>query len=204
VASSGIRRKVDDLGRVVIPASIRRSLGIREGDAVEVTVDGERVILAKPRDACVFCGREDEGLETFRGRLLCRECLGGLGVLDERARAAEEVRQAAFPPGAAPAPETATPGTTPPLAPTPPTPAPAPIPTPPRPAAATSTASATTASATTEGGTAPRPVRAVREPQDRPAGPVDGDAWARARARGDDQPPPRRRPPQDPASTTAW
>jgi AbrB family transcriptional regulator, transcriptional pleiotropic regulator of transition state genes len=199
VASSGIRRKVDDLGRVVIPASIRRSLGIREGDAVEVTVDGERVILAKPRDACVFCGREDEGLETFRGRLLCRECLGALGVLDERARAAEEVRQAAFPPGTAPAPAALTSRPpAPPAGPPPEAPAPAPPATRPRPAAAAATSPAA------DGGTAPRPVRAVREPADRPAGPVDGDAWARARARGDDQPPPRRRPPQDPASTTAW
>ncbi len=89
MASTGIRRKVDDLGRVVIPADVRRSLNIREGDAVEVTVDGERVVLAKPREACVFCGREDDTLRSYRSRLVCRDCLGALGVLDERARTAE-------------------------------------------------------------------------------------------------------------------
>jgi AbrB family transcriptional regulator, transcriptional pleiotropic regulator of transition state genes len=200
VASSGIRRKVDDLGRVVIPASIRRSLGIREGDAVEVSVEGERVVLAKPRESCVFCGREEEGLRTFRGRLLCRECLGGLGVMDERTRVSEQAAQVDFPP---PVPRTGPPGA--PVAP-PSTAVPQPARTPqtartprtspaPQPAPAADAAPAPAS---------PRPVRAVREPRDRPAGPIDGDAWARARAEGADTPPPRRRPPQDPASTTAW
>jgi AbrB family transcriptional regulator, transcriptional pleiotropic regulator of transition state genes len=180
VASSGIRRKVDDLGRVVIPASIRRSLGIREGDAVEVSVEGERVVLAKPRESCVFCGREEQGLTTFRGRLLCRECLGGLGVLDERTRSSEQAEQLEQA-------EQARPAVAPPTAPAAPVAPPAATPAP-------ATASPRT----------PRPVRAVREPRDRPAGPIDGDAWARARAQGDDEPPPRRRPPQDPASSTAW
>jgi AbrB family transcriptional regulator, transcriptional pleiotropic regulator of transition state genes len=195
VASSGIRRKVDDLGRVVIPASIRRSLGIREGDAVEVSVEGERVVLAKPRESCVFCGREEQGLKTFRGRLLCRECLGGLGVMDERTRISEQAEQAEAAPAATapPAAPAAAPSTPAPAAPAPAAPAPA-APAQPAPAHAPATASPR----------APRPVRAVREPRDRPAGPIDGDAWARARAQGDDEPPPRRRPPQDPASTTAW
>jgi AbrB family transcriptional regulator, transcriptional pleiotropic regulator of transition state genes len=200
VASSGIRRKVDDLGRVVIPASIRRSLGIREGDAVEVSVEGERVVLAKPRESCVFCGREEQGLKTFRGRLLCRECLGGLGVMDERTRIseqAEQAEQAEAPPTPAAAPPPA-----PAAAPSPAAPAAAPAPAAPAPAAP-APAAATPAPATASP-RAPRPVRAVREPRDRPAGPIDGDAWARARAQGDDEPPPRRRPPQDPASTTAW
>jgi AbrB family transcriptional regulator, transcriptional pleiotropic regulator of transition state genes len=197
VTSSGIRRKVDDLGRVVIPASIRRSLGIREGDAVEVSVEGERVVLAKPRESCVFCGREEQGLTTFRGRLLCRECLGGLGVLDERTRITEQAeRSEQAEPVDVPAPTRA-----PTAAPTAP---PAPT-SPPAPAAPTASRSAPTSPATpSPSPAAPRPVRAVREPRDRPAGPIDGDAWARARARDDDEPPPRRRPPQDPASTTAW
>jgi AbrB family transcriptional regulator, transcriptional pleiotropic regulator of transition state genes len=172
VASSGIRRKVDDLGRVVIPASIRRSLGIREGDAVEVSVEGERVVLAKPRESCVFCGREEQGLTTFRGRLLCRECLGGLGVLDERTRTSERAERTERAEEAEPA--------------------------------AVAAAPAPTRAPTPAAQAAPRPVRAVRQPRDRPAGPIDGDAWARARAQGDDEPPPRRRPPQDPESTTAW
>jgi AbrB family transcriptional regulator, transcriptional pleiotropic regulator of transition state genes len=74
---TGIRRKVDDLGRVVIPAGIRRSVGIREGDAVEFHVEGEQVILAKPIDQCVFCG-EAEGVEEFRDRPVCPRCVGEL------------------------------------------------------------------------------------------------------------------------------
>lgn len=82
--STGIRRKVDDLGRVVIPAGVRRSLGIREGDALEVCVEGDQVILAKPRDRCVFCGSEDEPLQSFRGRVVCRSCVASVAVLDDR------------------------------------------------------------------------------------------------------------------------
>jgi AbrB family transcriptional regulator, transcriptional pleiotropic regulator of transition state genes len=93
VRSTGIRRKVDDLGRVVIPASIRRSLHIREGDEVEVHVDGEHVILAKPTIRCVLCGTEDGDLQQVRDRRLCRACIASVGVLDESLR--ERAREAA-------------------------------------------------------------------------------------------------------------
>lgn len=79
--STGIRRKVDDLGRIVIPASMRRSLGIAEGDVLEVAVDGDTVILAKPVDRCVFCGQDEAPLEPFRGRTLCRGCVLAVGDL---------------------------------------------------------------------------------------------------------------------------
>jgi AbrB family transcriptional regulator, transcriptional pleiotropic regulator of transition state genes len=184
VASSGIRRKVDDLGRVVIPSSIRRSLQIREGEAVEVSVEGERVVLAKPRESCVFCSREGDDLRPFRGRLLCRECLAGLGVLDERTRVSEEAAQRALPTVAAS------------------TDAPAQAPLPPP---TSSTSPGPIPGTGRDGAGAPRPVRAVRAPGVAgTAGPIDGDALARAKAGGDDEPPPRRRPPQDPASSTAW
>lgn len=84
--STGIRRKVDDLGRVVIPAGVRRSLGIREGDELEVSVEGEQVILAKPTEHCVFCGSDDGPLEAFRSRRVCRPCVASVGVLDDRLR----------------------------------------------------------------------------------------------------------------------
>jgi AbrB family transcriptional regulator, transcriptional pleiotropic regulator of transition state genes len=199
MASSGIRRKVDDLGRVVIPASIRRSLGIREGDAVEVSVEGERVVLSKPRESCVFCGREEEGLPTFRGRLLCRECLGGLGVMDERTRVTEAAEAAeapgVFPPPAVPPAAPATPAAA---------AAPAAVPTRAAPSAPAAGSSAARSTPSPPVSPAPRPVRAARDPRPQRTGPIDGDAWARAQASGDDDPPPRRRPPQDPASSTAW
>lgn len=92
--NTGIRRKVDDLGRVVIPAGIRRSLSIREGDAVEVHVEGDRVILAKPTDHCVFC-RDEEGLQTFREKAVCRRCVAAVGVLDESMRSTRAPEPAA-------------------------------------------------------------------------------------------------------------
>lgn len=96
-ASSGIRRKVDDLGRVVIPAAIRRSLNMTEGDAVEVSVEGERVVLEKPREACVFCGRESETLHHFRARLVCRGCLAALGGVDQQLRVSDPTDQILHP-----------------------------------------------------------------------------------------------------------
>lgn len=84
--STGIHRKVDDLGRIVIPAGLRRSLGIQEGDALEVMVDGDRVVLAKPSVACVFCGGEGD-LEPFRDKAVCRACVASVGEIHGRLRA---------------------------------------------------------------------------------------------------------------------
>jgi AbrB family transcriptional regulator, transcriptional pleiotropic regulator of transition state genes len=81
----GIRRKVDDLGRVVIPSQIRKALGIAEGDVVEVALDGDRVVLAKPAERCTFCGAGDE-LTTFRGKIVCWSCTAALRALDRERR----------------------------------------------------------------------------------------------------------------------
>lgn len=71
--STGIVRKVDELGRVVIPIELRRTLGIDEKDALEIYVDQEKIILKKYEPACVFCGSADD-VQHFRGKLVCREC----------------------------------------------------------------------------------------------------------------------------------
>lgn len=84
--STGIRRKVDDLGRVVIPVGIRRSLGIDEGSELDVAVDGDRIVLAKPQDACVFCGDDREPLQIFRERRICPGCLAEVAALDDPRR----------------------------------------------------------------------------------------------------------------------
>lgn len=78
---TGIRRKVDDLGRVVIPASMRRSLGIGLGDEVEISVDEGRVVLVKPAEQCTFCGSETE-LGEFREKVVCWSCTAALRALD--------------------------------------------------------------------------------------------------------------------------
>lgn len=73
--STGIVRKVDELGRVVIPIELRRTLGIEEKDALEIYVDSEKIILKKYEPACIFCGNA-EGITNFRGKNICRECFG--------------------------------------------------------------------------------------------------------------------------------
>ncbi|CAI6084823.1 AbrB/MazE/SpoVT family DNA-binding domain-containing protein [Cohnella ginsengisoli] len=75
--STGIVRKVDELGRVVIPIELRRTLGIGEKDALEIYVDGERIMLKKYEPACIFCGNADNVI-YFKGKIVCRECLKDL------------------------------------------------------------------------------------------------------------------------------
>lgn len=72
--STGIVRKVDELGRVVIPIELRRTLGIEVKDALEIYVDGEKIILKKYEPACIFCGNADN-VKHFGGRIICRECI---------------------------------------------------------------------------------------------------------------------------------
>ncbi|MGF7185224.1 transcriptional pleiotropic regulator of transition state genes [Desulfitispora alkaliphila] len=72
--STGIVRKVDELGRVVIPIELRRTLGIDEKDALEIYVDQERIILKKYEPACVFCGNAEDVI-NFKGKNICTVCV---------------------------------------------------------------------------------------------------------------------------------
>ncbi len=66
-------RKVDDLGRIVLPIELRRLHDIKTGDALEISVDGDAIVLRKLAQGCVFCGTGDD-LTSFRGRALCTPC----------------------------------------------------------------------------------------------------------------------------------
>ncbi len=77
--STGIVRRVDELGRVVIPIELRRTMGIGEKDALEIYVDGENIILKKYEPACIFCG-EATNVETFQNKRICRNCIGELAA----------------------------------------------------------------------------------------------------------------------------
>lgn len=72
--STGIVRRVDELGRIVIPMELRRTLDITEKDALEIYVDGEQIILKKYEPACIFCG-EAMGVEKYKGKNICKNCL---------------------------------------------------------------------------------------------------------------------------------
>ena len=75
--SPGIVRKVDELGRIVLPIELRRTLDISEKDALEIYVEGDKIILHKDHDACVFCG-STKALSGFKGRFVCADCLSKL------------------------------------------------------------------------------------------------------------------------------
>ncbi|MDF2568445.1 MAG: abrB 1 [Sporomusa sp.] len=72
--STGIVRRVDELGRVVIPIELRRTFGIEEKDGLEIYTENDRIILRKHEPACVFCGNADE-VTNFKGKNVCKECL---------------------------------------------------------------------------------------------------------------------------------
>ncbi len=73
--STGIVRKVDELGRVVIPIEIRRTQGIDEKDPLEIYVDDDgNIILKKYQPACIFCGSADN-MQHYKGKLVCRKCV---------------------------------------------------------------------------------------------------------------------------------
>lgn len=75
--STGIVRKVDELGRIVLPIELRRTLGINDKDTLEIYVNGDHIILKKYESHCIFCG-SDEDIEDFNGKGICHKCLQSL------------------------------------------------------------------------------------------------------------------------------
>jgi transcriptional pleiotropic regulator of transition state genes len=71
--TGGVVRRVDDLGRIVIPVEIRRRFGIEIRDPLEISVRGDTIVLSKPHDACVFCGGR-RALQPFHDRMVCASC----------------------------------------------------------------------------------------------------------------------------------
>ena len=72
--STGIVRKVDELGRIVLPIEIRRTMEITQQDELEIFMDNDQIVLQKFHRSCVFCGGE-RGLALFHGKTVCEECL---------------------------------------------------------------------------------------------------------------------------------
>lgn len=72
--STGIVRKVDELGRIVLPIELRRTLDIAEKDSLEIYIDGPSIVLKKYQPTCIFCD-ESQNLVTFHGKNLCQHCL---------------------------------------------------------------------------------------------------------------------------------
>ncbi len=72
--STGVVRKVDELGRIVLPISIRQIMDINEKDSLEIFTDDNKIILQKYQPSCVFCSNADN-IVFFSGKRVCEKCL---------------------------------------------------------------------------------------------------------------------------------
>lgn len=78
--ATGIVRKVDELGRIVLPVEMRRTLDIAEKDALEIYVEGTSVILKKYKPSCIFCDAT-KNVTMFKNKCVCPKCLRSCGSL---------------------------------------------------------------------------------------------------------------------------
>lgn len=72
--STGVVRKVDELGRIVLPISIRQTMDINEKDSLEIFTDENKIILQKYQPSCIFCNNVDDTV-FFNGKRVCESCL---------------------------------------------------------------------------------------------------------------------------------
>ena len=79
--STGIVRRIDSFGRVVLPMELRKLMDLHQDTAVELFVDGENIILHKYNPACIFCGSFN-GEKLFEGKLICEDCARRIGNLN--------------------------------------------------------------------------------------------------------------------------
>lgn len=74
--ATGIVRRIDDLGRLVIPKELRGTLGIKDGDPIEIFMNGDKVVLRKYSPGCCLCGSvERELVPLYPEKLVCRPCI---------------------------------------------------------------------------------------------------------------------------------
>ncbi len=79
--STGIVRKLDELGRVVIPKEIRNKLDIEEKDPIEIYLDGTSIVLKKFETGCIFCNNPKD-LISYKDKLICKKCLSKISDLN--------------------------------------------------------------------------------------------------------------------------
>ena len=72
--ATGIVRKIDELGRIVIPMEIRTQFDISVRDSLEIFVDESNIIIKKIESSCIFCGNTKD-LTNFKGKLICANCV---------------------------------------------------------------------------------------------------------------------------------
>lgn len=72
--STGIVRKIDGVGRIVLPIELRKTLHMTDDSALEIFVESDQIILKKYQPTCIFCGDEDH-VVAYKGKNICRRCL---------------------------------------------------------------------------------------------------------------------------------
>ena len=72
--STGVVRKLDELGRIVLPIELRRTLDISVRDTLEIFVEDDKIILKKYHPACIFCN-DARNVQPFKGKLVCHNCI---------------------------------------------------------------------------------------------------------------------------------
>lgn len=80
--STGIVRRVDELGRIVIPIELRNKLKIAEKDPIEIFVDGSSIVLKKYEETCVFCGSNKNVVE-YKEKLICTKCAQNISTMSD-------------------------------------------------------------------------------------------------------------------------
>ena len=73
IKSTGIVRKIDDLGRIVIPKELRKTMDLKVQDPLEIYVEEDKIIFTKYESGCIFCNELDNTFE-FKGKTICRNC----------------------------------------------------------------------------------------------------------------------------------
>ena len=77
IKATGLPRRIDHLGRIVVPVEMRRMLEISPGDELEISVQGDSITLSPLKKGCVFCGAEED-LRTYRDKEICPSCASEL------------------------------------------------------------------------------------------------------------------------------
>ena len=80
--STGVVRKLDNLGRIVIPIELRKTMGIAIKDTLEIFTEGDEIILKKYHPGCIFCN-DARNIQFFKGKMVCEKCMNEMKKGDE-------------------------------------------------------------------------------------------------------------------------
>lgn len=78
--ATGITRKIDDLGRIVLPKELRKTLGIEPGTPIEIYTEEETIVLKKYENRCILCGSTEDVID-FKNKKACKKCIEELKQL---------------------------------------------------------------------------------------------------------------------------